>query len=61
MATVEHFPTNSSLIFLTVELTNDKFLVDTGATLSIVPHTSNSKPSGPLTYRLSTPPHAAGA
>jgi hypothetical protein len=32
-----HFPTNAGLIFLTDELTNDRYLVDTGATLSIVP------------------------
>jgi hypothetical protein len=29
-------------------MTNDKYLVYTGATLSIVPHKSNSKPSDPL-------------
>jgi hypothetical protein len=43
-----HFPANAGLIFLTDELTNDRFLVDTGATLSIIPCTSNSNPSGPL-------------
>jgi hypothetical protein len=43
-----HFPANAGLIFLTDELTNDRFLVDTGATLSIIPCTSNSSPSGPL-------------
>jgi hypothetical protein len=32
-----HFPANAGLIFLTDELTNDRYLVDTGATLSIVP------------------------
>ncbi len=31
----------------TDELTNDRYLVDTGATLSIVPCTSNDGPSGP--------------
>jgi hypothetical protein len=29
-----HFPANAGLIFLTDELTNDRYLVDTGATLS---------------------------
>jgi hypothetical protein len=43
-----HFPANAGLIFLTDELTNDKYLVDTGATLSIVPCSQNSSPSGPL-------------
>jgi hypothetical protein len=43
-----HFPANAGLIFLTDEFTNDRFLVDTGATLSIIPCTSNSSPSGPL-------------
>jgi hypothetical protein len=38
----------SRLIFLTDELTKDKYLVDTGATLGIIPFQSNSKPSGPL-------------
>jgi hypothetical protein len=33
-------------VFLTDELTNDKYLVDTKATLSIIPHNSNNKPSG---------------
>ncbi len=42
------FPANAGLIFLTDELTNDRYLVDTGATLSIVPCTSNAGPSGPL-------------
>ncbi len=31
------FPANAGLIFLTDELNRDKYLVDTGATLSIVP------------------------
>jgi hypothetical protein len=35
-ATVMHFPANAGLIFLTDELTYDRYLVDTGATLSIV-------------------------
>ncbi len=47
-ATAMHFPANAGLIFLTDELTNDKYLVDTGATLSIVPCSQNSSPSGPL-------------
>ncbi len=46
--TAMHFPANAGLIFLTDELTNDRFLVDTGATLSIIPCTSNSSPSSPL-------------
>ncbi len=33
---------------LTNELTNDRYLVDIGATLSIVPCNQNSSPSGPL-------------
>ncbi len=47
-ATAMHFPTNAGLIFLTDELTNDRYLVDTGATLSIVPCSKNNNPSGPL-------------
>jgi hypothetical protein len=47
-ATAMHFPANAGLIFLTDELTNDRYLVDTGATLSIVPCSKNSSPSGPL-------------
>ncbi len=43
-----HFPANAGLIFLTDELTNNRYLVDTGATLSIVPFNQNSSPSGPL-------------
>jgi hypothetical protein len=43
-----HFPANAGLSFLTDELTNDRYLVDTGATLSIVPCNQNSSPSGPL-------------
>jgi hypothetical protein len=43
-----HFPANAGLIFLTDELTNDRYLVDTEATLSIVPCNQNSSPSGPL-------------
>jgi hypothetical protein len=47
-ANAMHFPPYSGMIFLTDEMTNDKYLVDTGATLSIVSHKSNSKPSGSL-------------
>ncbi len=43
-----HFPANAGLIFLTDELTNDRYLVDTAATLSIVPCNKNPSPSGPL-------------
>jgi hypothetical protein len=42
---------NAGLIFLTKKFTNDRYLVDTGATLSIVPCTSNAGPSGPLLKR----------
>jgi hypothetical protein len=47
-ATAMHFPADASLIFLTDELTNDRFLVDTGAALSIIPCSSNSNPPGSL-------------
>ncbi len=47
-ATAMHFPADAGSIFLTDELTNDRFLVDTGATLSIIPCSSNSTPSGPF-------------
>jgi hypothetical protein len=43
-----HFSANAGLIFLTDELTNDRYLVETGATSSIVPCSQNSSPSGPL-------------
>jgi hypothetical protein len=43
-----HFPGNAGLIFVTNKLTNDRYLVDTGATLSIVPCTCNPSPFGPL-------------
>ncbi len=33
IATAMQFPTNSGTIFLTDELTNDKYLVDTGETI----------------------------
>ncbi len=42
------FPCKRWLDFLTDELTNDRYLVDTGATLSIVPCNQNSSTSGPL-------------
>jgi hypothetical protein len=47
-ATAMHFPANAGLIFLTDELTNYRYLVDIGATLSIVPCNQISSPSGPL-------------
>jgi hypothetical protein len=47
-ATAMHFPANSGLIILTDKLTNDRCLVDTGATLSIVPCSQNFSSSGPL-------------
>ncbi len=47
-ATAKHFPANAGFIFLTNELTNDRYLVDTGAALSIVPCIFNAGPSGPL-------------
>jgi hypothetical protein len=43
-----HFPAYAGLMFLTDELTNDRYLVDTGAILSIVPCNQNSSLSGPL-------------
>jgi hypothetical protein len=43
-----HFPAIAGLIFLTDELTNERYLVETGATLSIVPSKQNSSLSGPL-------------
>jgi hypothetical protein len=42
------FPTNSGLNFLTDGLTSDKYLVDVGATFSIIPYSSNNKLSGPF-------------
>jgi hypothetical protein len=47
-ATAMHFPANTGLIFLTDEFTNDRYLFDTGATLSIVHCNQNASPSGPL-------------
>jgi hypothetical protein len=43
-----HFPANAGLMLLTDELTNDRYLVDTGTALSIVPCNHNTSPSGPL-------------
>jgi hypothetical protein len=42
-----HFPAHAGLMFLTDE-PNDRYLVDTGATLSVIPCNQNSSPSGPL-------------
>jgi hypothetical protein len=42
------FPTNAGLLFLEDQISKLSFLVDTGATLSIVPHNSNASPSGPI-------------
>jgi hypothetical protein len=39
------------VLFFLDELNNDRYLVDTGAVLSIVPCTSNSSPFGPLLKR----------
>ncbi len=47
-ATAMHFHANAGLMFLTDELTNDRYLVDTGVTLSIVLCNQNSNPYGPL-------------
>jgi hypothetical protein len=47
-ATAMHFPTNAGPIFLTDKRTNDRYLVDTWATLSIVTCNQNSSLSGPL-------------
>ncbi len=48
MAMAMLFEANAGLIFLTDELTRDRYLVDTGATLSVVPCNSKTTPSGPL-------------
>ncbi len=42
------FPTKCRLILLSDELMNNRYLVDTGAKLSIVPCTSNAGPFGSL-------------
>jgi hypothetical protein len=47
-ATAMLFLENAGLVFLTDELTHDRYLVDTGATLSIVPCNSKTTPSGSL-------------
>jgi hypothetical protein len=46
IATAMHFPANAGLIFLTDEFNNDRYLVDTGATLSVFPCNKNSSPPG---------------
>jgi hypothetical protein len=46
-ATAMLFPSNAGLIFLTDELTRDRYLVDTGTTLTIVACNSKTIPSGP--------------
>jgi hypothetical protein len=51
MATAMNFPAYAGLIFLIDELTNDRYLIDTGATLSIIPCASTTSPSGPLLKR----------
>jgi hypothetical protein len=48
ITTAMNFLGNAKLIFLTDELTNDRYLVDTGATLTIVPCTAKSSPSSLL-------------
>jgi hypothetical protein len=48
IATAMLFPANARLIFRTGGLTRDRYLVDTGATLSMVPCNSKTTPSGPL-------------
>jgi hypothetical protein len=47
-ATAMHFPADAGLIFLTDESTNDRYLGDTVATLSVIPCSSNANPSSPL-------------
>ena len=46
-ATAMSFPTGSGLIFLKDQISGKDFLVDTGASLSILPHKSTDPPSGP--------------
>jgi hypothetical protein len=48
------------LIFLTDQLTNDRYLVDSRATLSIIPCASNNSPSGPLLKRANGLPIPSG-
>ncbi len=45
-ATAMHFPANAGLIFHTDGLTIDRYLVDTGASFSIILCASNANPSG---------------
>jgi hypothetical protein len=54
-----HFPENAGLIFLTDELTNDRYLVDTGATKiqahlapSLKGQMANPSPLGVLSKKL---------
>jgi hypothetical protein len=47
-ATAMHFPAKAGLIFVMDEFMNNRYLVDTGTTLSIVPCTSNAGSAGPL-------------
>jgi hypothetical protein len=47
-ATAMLFPANARLIFFTDELDRDRYMVDTGATLSIVSCNSKTTPSDPL-------------
>jgi hypothetical protein len=49
--TVMYFPANAGLIFLADKLSNDRYLVVTGATLSIIPCASCTSPSSPLLKR----------
>ena len=37
----------AQLVYVTDQLSNRRFLVDTGAAFSILPHRSSVKPSGP--------------
>jgi hypothetical protein len=55
-ATAMRFQANAGLIFMTDELTRDKCLVDTGATLNIVPCNSKTTPFGPLLKRADGQP-----
>jgi hypothetical protein len=55
-ATAMHFSANAGLMFLTDELTNNRYLVATGATLSIIPCHQNSSLSGPLLKRADDQP-----
>jgi hypothetical protein len=59
-ATAMHFPANASLIFLTDKSTSDRYLVDTGATSSIVPYNQNSSPSGPVSKEQMANPSPLG-